>query len=66
MEDGDYLYLVSFRSVLFKGSIAPFEYVTENIKQIVLNSRKQKLIIDLQQSLYNREQDKNNFQIFKY
>lgn len=66
MEDGDYVYLVSFRNVLFKGSIAPFEYVTENIKQIVLNSRKQKLIIDLQQSLYNREQDKNNFQIFKY
>lgn len=66
MEDGDFVYLVSFRSVLFKGSIAPFEYVTESIKQIVLNSRKQKLIVDLQQSLFNREQDKNNFQTFKY
>lgn len=66
MEDGDYVYLVSFRNVLFKGSIAPFEYVTESIKQIVLNSRKQKLIVDLQRNLYNREQDKNNFQIFKY
>lgn len=66
MEDGDYVYLVSFRNILFKGSVAPFEYVTGSIKQIVLNSRKQKLIVDLQQNLFNREQDKNNFQIFKY
>jgi hypothetical protein len=66
MEDGDYIYLVSFREVLFKGSIAPFEYVAENIKQILINSRKQKLIQDLQQNIYNRAQDNNNFQVFKY
>lgn len=65
MEDGDFIYLVNFRDVLAKGGIAPFEYVAESIKQIALNSRKQKLIVDLQQKIYTREQDKNNFQIFK-
>jgi len=66
MEDGDYLYLVSFRSVLTKGSIAPFEYVAGSIKDIVLNSRKQKLIQGLEQSIYNRAQDNASFQVFKY
>lgn len=66
MEDGDYVYLVSFRSVLFKGSVAPYDYVMESIKEIVLNSKKQKLIQVLEQNLYNRAQDNNDFQVFKH
>ncbi len=64
MEDGDFVYLVNFRDVMNKGSVAPFEYVIEDIKQIVLNSRKQKLIRDLEQNLFNKAQDNANFQMF--
>lgn len=64
MEDGDFVYLVSFREVLFKGSIAPFDYEIDAIKEIVINSRKQKLIQNLEQNLYNKAQDDASFQVF--
>lgn len=64
MEDGDFVYLISFRDVLLKGTIAPFEYVIDPIKEIMLNSRKQHLIQDLQQNVYNKAQDNANFQVF--
>lgn len=64
MEDGDYVYLVNFREVIFKGSVAPFDYVTVGIKEIVLNSRKQKLIKDIEQNIYRNAQDNSYFQVF--
>ncbi|BDX38579.1 hypothetical protein CYCD_19340 [Tenuifilaceae bacterium CYCD] len=62
MEDGDFVYLVSFREVLFKGSVAPYDYVIDGIKEIVLNTRKQNLIQSLEQNLYNKAQDNMDFQ----
>jgi hypothetical protein len=64
MEDGNYNYLVNIRSVMFKGQTSPLEYERNNIKSVILNKRKQKFIIDLENSVYNDALDHKNFQSF--
>ncbi len=64
MEDGNYSYLVNIRSVMFKGQTSPLEYEVTNIKSIIINKRKQKLINDLENSVYNDALNHKKFQSF--
>lgn len=64
MEDGDFKYLVNIRSVMFQGQTAPLEFENENIKSVIINKRKQKLISDLENNIYNDALNHKNFQIF--
>jgi len=64
MEDGNYSYLVYVRSVMYKGQTSPLEYETSNIKSIIINKRKQKLINDLENKIYNDALDHKKFQLF--
>jgi len=64
MEDGDFKYFINIRLVMFAGQTSPLEYETENIKSVIINKRKQKLISDLESNIYNDAMDHKNFQIF--
>jgi len=64
MEDGSYLYLVNIREVMFKGQISPLDYERTNIKSVIINKRKQKLINDLENKIYNDALDHKIFQTF--
>jgi len=64
LEDGDFLYLINIRDVKFKGQISPMEYEYANIKSVILNKRKQNLINDLENKIYNDALDHKKFQIF--
>ncbi len=63
MEDDKFIYLVSIREVSLKGQTSPLHYEIENIKSIILNKRKQKLISDLEIKIYNDARNHNQFQI---
>ncbi len=64
MEDGHYNYLINLRAVMFKGQISPLDYERSNIKSVILNKRKQKLINDLENNVYNDALDHKKFQSF--
>ncbi|RPH34127.1 MAG: hypothetical protein EHM93_01860 [Bacteroidales bacterium] len=64
MEDGNYSYLVNIRSVMYKGQISPLDYEIANIKSIIINKRKQKLINDLENKVYNDALNHKKFQTF--
>lgn len=64
MEDGNYSYFVDVRSVMYKGQTSPLEYETNNIKSIIINKRKQKLINDLENKVYNDALNRKKFQSF--
>jgi len=64
MEDGDFLYLINIRDVKFKGQTSPIEYEYSNIKSVILNKRKQNLINDLENRIYNDALDHKKFQVF--
>lgn len=58
------VYLVSIRDYRLRSSVAPFEYVKNDIKRIILNSRRFDFIQVLENGLYNEALKENNFQIF--
>ena len=64
LEDGNYLYLINIRQVMFKGQTSPLEYELANIKSVILNKRKQKLINDLENKIYNDALDHKIFKPF--
>lgn len=49
VEDQGDIYLVAVRDYKSRGTIAPLEYEEENIKSLILNKRKQEMMIDLEE-----------------
>jgi hypothetical protein len=49
VEDQGDIYLVAVRDYRSRGTIAPLEYEEENIKSLILNKRKQEMMIDLEE-----------------
>jgi len=64
MEDGNYKYFINIRSAMFKGQTSPLEFEEVNIKSIIINKRKQKLINDLENKVYNDAFDHKKFKTF--
>lgn len=65
MEDGSFIYLVSLREVKEQGETAPLAYITNEIKQLIINARKQNLIDQLERNLFIKAKDDRNFEIYK-
>ncbi len=58
-------YILYIRELRTKGSQAPFEYVKDDIKNIIVLKRKQQLIKELEQNLYLDALNKNKFTIYE-
>lgn len=50
--DSSYTYLVSVRQYKLKGSSSPFDYEVDNLKNMILNKRKQELIESFEKSAF--------------
>jgi hypothetical protein len=64
VNDGTFAYLVHLREVLNRGQISPISYEYDNIMNILLNKRRQRLIIDLESKIYNDARNYNYFDVF--
>lgn len=62
--DSDFKYILYFRELRLKGTQAPYHFVRDNIKDIILLKRKQKLINDLENNIYFDALNKNKFDIY--
>jgi hypothetical protein len=62
--DSSSVYLVSIRDYRLRSSVAPFEYVKDDIKRIILNTRRFEFIQSLENGIYNEALKENNFKIF--
>jgi hypothetical protein len=58
--DSLYHYLLNIRDIQLKGTVAPYNYVEDNIREIIILKRKQKLIFDLENKI---ALDINNYKI---
>ena len=56
-------YLVSIRDYRLRSSLAPFEYVKDDIKRIIWNSRRFEFIQSLENGIYNDALKENGFKI---
>ena len=57
-------YLVSIRDFRLRSSLAPFEYVKDDIKRIIWNTRRFEFIQSLENGIYNDALKQNSFKIF--
>ena len=58
------VYLVSIRDYRLRSSLAPFEYVRDDIKRIIWNTRRLEFIQSLENGIYNEALKKNSFKIY--
>ena len=64
IKDSVYQYLVRVKEVLLKETLAPFELEKQRIRDILLNKRKIELINKMQEDVYSKALQKNDFEIF--
>jgi hypothetical protein len=63
-KDSASVYLVSIRDYRLRSSLAPFEYVKDDIKRIIWNTRRFEFIQSLENGIYNDALKENSFKIF--
>jgi hypothetical protein len=65
ISDSTSLYLISIRDYRLRSSLAPFEYVKNDISRIILNARRIELMQSVENGIYNDAIKENNFKIYK-
>ena len=56
--------LISIRDYRLRSSVAPFEYVKDDIKRIIWNTRRFEFIQALENGIYNEALKQNSFKIY--
>jgi hypothetical protein len=62
--DSANIYLVNFRDYKLRSSLAPYEYVKDDIKRIIWNNRRIQFFQNLENGIYNDALKENKFKIF--
>jgi hypothetical protein len=62
--DSSSVFLVSIRDYRLRSSLAPYEYVKDDIKRIIWNARRFEFIQSLENGIYNDALKKNGFKIY--
>ncbi len=62
--DSSSVYLISIRDYRLRSSLAPFEYIKNDIKRIIWNSRRFDFIQSLENGIYNEALKENSFKIY--
>jgi hypothetical protein len=58
------VYLIAINDYKIRGTLAPFEYVREDIKRIIWNNRRIEFIKELETGIYNEAIKENSFKIY--
>lgn len=62
--DNTYTYLVSVRQYKLKGSPSPFDYEKDNIKNMILNKRRQELIENFEKSVFESAKRQKKVKVY--
>jgi hypothetical protein len=62
--DSTSIYLVSIRDYRLRSSLAPFDYVIDDIKRIIWNTRRFEYLQSLENGIYNEALKENSFKIY--
>jgi hypothetical protein len=62
--DSNSVCLVTINDYRLRGTLSPFEYVKEDIKRIIWNTRRIEFIQALENGIYNKSLEENSFKIY--
>lgn len=63
-EDEDYLYFIKIHEYKISDERPPLEFVKDEIENIIINRRKIKLSNELEEKIYNKAKENNDFKIY--
>jgi hypothetical protein len=64
-EDSSYVYFLNIQNFRLKDGISPIEFVEGNIQSMILKQRKQALINDIENNVYNSMLDSRDIELFE-
>ncbi|PKP52796.1 MAG: hypothetical protein CVT92_07405 [Bacteroidetes bacterium HGW-Bacteroidetes-1] len=64
IDDAPFKYLIRFKDFIISESVSPLEIETENIRNIIINKRKQELLRKMYEELYEQAIRDNVFEIY--
>ena len=62
--DSASVYLVAINDFRLRGTLAPFEYVMEDIRRLIWNNRRIEFLQELENGIYNEGLKQNSFKIY--
>ena len=62
--DRESVYLLNIRDYRLRSSIAPYDYIKDDIKRIILNNRRFVFIQSLENGIYNEALKENKFKVY--
>lgn len=65
LADSLYNYFLFIRDFKIKNMPSPLSFETDNIRQVIINKRKLKLIEEMKQSVYAQAKENGNFEVYK-
>jgi hypothetical protein len=65
IQDSTYSYLMNIKGFMIKDGLSPLSFEKNNIRDIIMNKRKLKLIEDMQKEVYSNGVKKGSFEIIK-
>jgi hypothetical protein len=65
LEEGDYCYLLYIEDYVLAGSTAPFEYVRDDVRNIMVNTRKTDFIHRLETNILKEAEEKKEITYYK-
>lgn len=66
MRDDDFYYLLCIIDFRLKSQTAPIEYVSESIRNLIINKRKIDFLKKLEEDVYNEGVRNNKFKVYEY
>lgn len=64
VQDSLYIYMVNIKDFQVKETTSPLSFEKENIKNIIINTRKLELVKKMEEEIYHEAIDKNYFEIY--
>lgn len=64
LKDSNFYYFISIRDYKLRRSIAPYEYITDQVKTIILNNRRNDFLQKLEDGIYNEAVRENTLKIY--
>lgn len=60
----DYNYYLKYTAFVDKNELAPLDYIKDELKRVIIHGRKEKIIADLTEELYEKKLQSNQIQVF--
>jgi len=60
----EYNYYLKYIALVDKNELAPLDYIKDELKRVIIHGRKEKIIADLTEELYEKKLQSNQIQVF--